>query len=225
MSRQLRGVAADRPGEVQCLDSQLLAEQGPGPAAHQGHPVLSGDDRRFAFQAVHMIADGDFIGPWKEGDPRQSKIVFIGRDLNRPQLRRGFEACQVMTRPRSPPRSSAGARYERNRGYAEAASCSPPAAASGAGRLGGRPRASRDGAAAPSAWATARCGWPSRERRRRLAERGAAHDGACLVSAPDAGDGFLTGGDDGRLVRIGAGRHGNEIAGSAHEMGGACRRA
>ena len=26
-----------------------------------------GDDRRFAFQAVHMIADGDFIGPVEEG--------------------------------------------------------------------------------------------------------------------------------------------------------------
>ena len=44
-----------------------------------------------------MIADGDFIGPVKDGDPRKSKIVFIGRDLNRPQLRRGFEGCQVET--------------------------------------------------------------------------------------------------------------------------------
>ncbi len=42
-----------------------------------------------------MIADGDFIGQWKDGEPRVSKIVFIGRNLNRPQLRRGFEACQV----------------------------------------------------------------------------------------------------------------------------------
>jgi G3E family GTPase len=42
-----------------------------------------------------MIADGDFIGPWKAGDPRKSRIVFIGRDLNRPVLRRGFESCQV----------------------------------------------------------------------------------------------------------------------------------
>ena len=41
-----------------------------------------------------MIADGDFIGPWK-GETRTSRIVFIGRNLNRPQLRRGFEACQI----------------------------------------------------------------------------------------------------------------------------------
>jgi G3E family GTPase len=42
-----------------------------------------------------MMADGDFVGPWPEGDARKSRLVFIGRDLNRPQLRRGFEACQV----------------------------------------------------------------------------------------------------------------------------------
>ena len=46
-----------------------------------------------AFQAVHMIADGDFIGLAKPDEKRQSRIVFIGRDLNRPVLRRGFEAC------------------------------------------------------------------------------------------------------------------------------------
>jgi G3E family GTPase len=51
------------------------------------------EDRRFAFQAVHMIADGDFIGPAKDGDATTSRLVFIGRNLNRPQLRRGFESC------------------------------------------------------------------------------------------------------------------------------------
>ena len=54
------------------------------------------EDRRYAFQAVHEIIGGDFIGPWKEGEPRDSRIVFIGRNLNRPQLRRGFEACQII---------------------------------------------------------------------------------------------------------------------------------
>jgi G3E family GTPase len=40
-----------------------------------------------------MIADGDYVAPWKEGEPRISRLVFIGRDLNRPQLRKGFESC------------------------------------------------------------------------------------------------------------------------------------
>ncbi len=38
-------------------------------------------------------ADGDFIGPWKEDVPRQSRIVFIGRNVDRSELQRGFEAC------------------------------------------------------------------------------------------------------------------------------------
>ncbi len=75
--------------------SGLLAQKGQDLLRTKGILHYKGDDRRFAFQAVHMMADGDFVGPWKEGDPRRSKIVFIGRDLNRPQLRRGFEVCQV----------------------------------------------------------------------------------------------------------------------------------
>ena len=73
----------------------LLAEKGADMLRTKGILAYEGDDRRFAFQAVHMIADGDFIGAWKDGDPRTSRLVFIGRNLNRPQLRRGFESCQA----------------------------------------------------------------------------------------------------------------------------------
>jgi G3E family GTPase len=75
--------------------NELLQSKGQDLLRTKGILHYAGDNRRFAFQAVHMIADGDYIGEVKEGDPRKSKIVFIGRDLNRPQLRRGFESCQV----------------------------------------------------------------------------------------------------------------------------------
>jgi len=75
--------------------SELLQSKGQDLLRTKGILYYAGDDRRFAFQAVHMIADGDYIGAVKDGDPRRSKIVFIGRDLNRPALRRGFEACQI----------------------------------------------------------------------------------------------------------------------------------
>ena len=75
--------------------TQLLAQKGQDLLRTKGILHYQGDNRRFAFQAVHMIADGDFIGPWKEGDPRKSKLVFIGRNLSRPVLRRGFESCQA----------------------------------------------------------------------------------------------------------------------------------
>jgi G3E family GTPase len=73
----------------------LLQDKGPDLLRTKGILSYANDDRRFAFQAVHMMADGDFIGPWKEGQKRVSHLVFIGRNLNRPQLRRGFESCTV----------------------------------------------------------------------------------------------------------------------------------
>ena len=88
----------DRPIDPERFNawmSQLLAEQGQDLLRTKGILAYPGEDRRFAFQAVHMIADGGFVGPWPPGQPRRSRIVFIGRNLNRPKLRRGFEACQV----------------------------------------------------------------------------------------------------------------------------------
>ena len=73
----------------------LLAEKGPDLLRTKGILAYKGEDRRFAFQAVHMIADGGYIGPWRKGEKRESHIVFIGRNLNRPRLRRGFEACRA----------------------------------------------------------------------------------------------------------------------------------
>lgn len=71
----------------------ILQTQGADMLRTKGILAYKNEDRRFAFQAVHMIADGDFVAPWKAGDPRISRLVFIGRNLNRPQLRRGFESC------------------------------------------------------------------------------------------------------------------------------------
>jgi len=83
------------PEKFNAWMTDLLAAKGQDLLRTKGILAYPGEDRRFAFQAVHMIADGDYITPWKAGEDRRSKIVFIGRDLNRPQLRRGFEACQV----------------------------------------------------------------------------------------------------------------------------------
>jgi G3E family GTPase len=83
------------PEKFNAWIGELLQTKGQDLLRTKGILGYVGENRRFAFQAVHMIADGDFIGPWKDGDDRHSRIVFIGRDLNRPQLRRGFESCQA----------------------------------------------------------------------------------------------------------------------------------
>ncbi len=71
----------------------VLQEQGPDILRAKGILAYAEQDRRFAFQAVHMMADGDYISTWRAGEERRSRLVFIGRNLNRPRLRRGFENC------------------------------------------------------------------------------------------------------------------------------------
>ncbi len=90
--------AAERPIDPEKFNAWiglLLQDKGPDLLRTKGILSYANDDRRFAFQAVHMIADGDFIGPWKPDEKRVSRLVFIGRNLSRPLLRRGFESCQV----------------------------------------------------------------------------------------------------------------------------------
>ena len=81
------------PEKFNAWISHILQTQGQNILRTKGILSYKNEDRRFAFQAVHMIAAGDFVAPWKPTDTRLSRIVFIGRDLNRPQLRRGFESC------------------------------------------------------------------------------------------------------------------------------------
>jgi G3E family GTPase len=83
------------PEKFNAWISHILQTQGQNLLRTKGILSYKNQDRRFAFQAVHMIADGDFIGPWPAGSDKKSRLVFIGRNLNRPQLRRGFEACQA----------------------------------------------------------------------------------------------------------------------------------
>ncbi len=54
---------------------------------------VAGEERRLVFQAVHMLLEGDYQRPWQAGEARYSRIVFIGRHLERERLATGFAAC------------------------------------------------------------------------------------------------------------------------------------
>jgi G3E family GTPase len=40
-----------------------------------------------------MLFEGKADRPWKSGEVRRSQIIFIGRNLDREALNRGFRAC------------------------------------------------------------------------------------------------------------------------------------
>ncbi len=67
--------------------------QGPNILRSKGILAFKGEPRRFVFQGVHMILDGDLQRDWKSDEKRESRLVFIGRDLDESELRKGFMAC------------------------------------------------------------------------------------------------------------------------------------
>jgi len=73
--------------------TKLVAEQGQHILRSKGIIDVKSEDRRLVFQSVHMVLEGDLQRAWKPDEDRYSRIVFIGRKLDREALRTGFEAC------------------------------------------------------------------------------------------------------------------------------------
>ncbi|EAQ36271.1 Cobalamin synthesis protein, CobW [Nitrobacter sp. Nb-311A] len=71
----------------------LVQKEGPNILRSKGILSFKDEDRRFVFQGVHMILDGDHQRPWKADEKRQSRIVFIGRNLPEQMIAEGFESC------------------------------------------------------------------------------------------------------------------------------------
>ena len=71
----------------------LVAKDGPNILRCKGILLFKDDPERFVFQGVHMILDGDHQRPWRADEKRDSRIVFIGRNLPEEKIRQGFESC------------------------------------------------------------------------------------------------------------------------------------
>jgi G3E family GTPase len=73
--------------------NQLTQVHGANILRCKGIVAMKGDPQRFVFQGVHMMLDGEPQRDWKPGEKRESKVVFIGRDLDEDEIRKGFLAC------------------------------------------------------------------------------------------------------------------------------------
>ncbi len=72
---------------------QLVQARGSDLFRMKGILDMDNANRRFVFQGVHMTLDGRPGRPWQVGETRRNELVFIGRDLDEAELRRGFSEC------------------------------------------------------------------------------------------------------------------------------------
>ncbi|TAJ92931.1 MAG: GTP-binding protein [Reyranella sp.] len=89
-------ITADRPVDpdrFQKWMGALLQIKGGDIFRSKGILAIDGAPRRYVYQGVHMMMDSAWGTPWKEGETRSSKLVFIGRNLDGDNLQRGFEEC------------------------------------------------------------------------------------------------------------------------------------
>ena len=72
-------------GVVQVYGAKLMR--------YKGVLNIKGVDKRVVFQGVHMLMGSDVGSAWKPGEKRDSKMVFIGRDMPKDVLLAGLAQC------------------------------------------------------------------------------------------------------------------------------------
>ena len=81
--------------KFQAWFGKLLQTRGQDILRSKGILDFHGIEERYVFQGVHMLMDSSPMGLWPEGKARNSRVVFIGRDLDSMNLKEGFEGCRI----------------------------------------------------------------------------------------------------------------------------------
>jgi G3E family GTPase len=71
---------------------ELLTTKGTDIFRMKGVLSIKNQEKRFVFQGVHMLFDGQPDRPWG-AEERRNALIFIGRKLDRAKLNEGFRAC------------------------------------------------------------------------------------------------------------------------------------
>ena len=71
----------------------LVRERGQDILRTKGILAFPDEARRYVVQGVHMLLEGDLQRAWRADETRDSRLVLIGRGLDRAALERGFASC------------------------------------------------------------------------------------------------------------------------------------
>jgi len=76
------------------LISDIIQNMGANLYRYKGVLNVAGMQEKFVFQGVGMLFSGNFAQSWAEGETRECRFVFIGKDINKKTLTDGFMACK-----------------------------------------------------------------------------------------------------------------------------------
>ena len=74
---------------------KITQTEGPNILRLKGIIAFKDDPERYVVQGVHMIIEGDHQRAWKDGEKHETRLVFIGRELDREKLEASFKACEA----------------------------------------------------------------------------------------------------------------------------------
>ncbi|MCA0326121.1 MAG: GTP-binding protein [Proteobacteria bacterium] len=90
-----RSQRAFDPAKLEDFLGAIVNIYGPRMLRYKGVLWMKGSERKVIFQGVHQLMGSDLGPAWKEGEARESRLVFIGIDLPRDILTQGLEQCLV----------------------------------------------------------------------------------------------------------------------------------
>jgi Cobalamin synthesis protein cobW C-terminal domain len=71
----------------------MLDTKGADLIRYKGVISCAGMSKKFVFQGVNMLFNGNFTTEWAKDETRSSRFVFIGRNLNPVEIREAFTSC------------------------------------------------------------------------------------------------------------------------------------
>lgn len=79
------------PAKLEDFLGAIVQVYGPRMLRYKGVLNMQGTERKVIFQGVHQLMGSDLGPAWADGEPRVSKMVFIGIDLPRDILEQGLD--------------------------------------------------------------------------------------------------------------------------------------
>jgi len=100
---RVTSVGFNQPGELDMEKTnawiaKLLTLKGNDIYRMKGVLAMAGVAQKFVYQGVHMQFKGEFTEDWGPDEPRNNRLIFIGKNLDREMITVGFHKCRSLAK-------------------------------------------------------------------------------------------------------------------------------